>query len=84
MKGVANSRELAAKFKAHSDWSHKREMLHVSIADDQALALVRQESTMPDSTARETLINTWEDVFMLSKIEGDWKITNAIWRTGGE
>ncbi len=59
-------------------------MLHVSIADDQALALVRQESTMPDSMARETLINTWEDVFMLSKIEGDWEITNAIWRTGGE
>ena len=84
MKYVASSPELAAKFDAHSDWTHKREMLHLSIANDQAIALVRQESTMPDSTARETLENTWEDVFMLAKIDGEWKITNAIWRTGGE
>ena len=83
MQYVGQSVELAAKFKAHSDWQHKREMLHVSVSNDRALALVRQEATIPDSTARETIENTWEDVFMLAKTDGEWKITNAIWRTAG-
>ena len=81
MQYVGQSVELAAKFKAHSDWQRKREMLHVSVSNDRALALVRQEVTFPDSTTRETIQNTWEDVFMLAKTDGEWKITNAIWRT---
>ena len=83
MQYVGQSVEFAAKFKAHSDWHHKREMLHVSVSNDRALALVRQEATIPDSTARETIENTWEDVFMLAKTDGVGKITNAIWRTAG-
>ena len=33
---------------------------------------------MADSTARETISREGRSVWMLSKIEGNWKITSAI------
>lgn len=81
---VSASVQLAANFAKHPNWSHSREILHVHIKDDHAVALLHQEAVIPDTTARETTTDVWEDVFMLTKIKGEWKITSAIWRTSGD
>lgn len=78
---VSASVQFAASFAKHPNWSHSREVLHVHIKGDHAVALLHQEAVIPDTTARETTNNTWEDVFMLAKVKGEWKITSAIWRT---
>lgn len=55
-----------------------REVIHVDVKDNHAIAVSRHWSTRRDSTARETIFNEFRSVWMLAKIEGEWKITNAI------
>ena len=81
---VSVSIQFAATWSRHPEWSRSKEVLHVHTKDDHAIALVHQEAVRPDTTARETTVDTWEDVFMLAKIKGEWKITNVIWRTSGD
>ena len=76
----ANVVEIPATWAKHPEWSHDREVLHVHLKDNHAIAWTQQLAVMPDSTARETIVFKWQDVWMVAKIKDEWKITNAIWR----
>jgi hypothetical protein len=55
-----------------------REVIHVDVKDNHAIAVSRHWGTRRDSTAQETIFNESRSVWMLAKIEGEWKITSAL------
>jgi len=67
-----------ATWAKHPNWRHGDEVLHVHIKDNHAIALTQQWFAMPDSTARQTVINEHQSVWMLKKIKEEWKITSGI------
>jgi hypothetical protein len=53
-------------------------VIHVDVKDNHAIAVSRHWGTRRDSTAQETIFNESRSVWMLAKIEGEWKITSAL------
>jgi hypothetical protein len=68
----------------HATWakpatgSHGEEVLHVDVKDDRAIALTQKWRAQPDATVREDILTQYQEVVMLAKIEGEWKMTNSI------
>jgi hypothetical protein len=60
--------------KRHPEVRYLNEVLHISIKDDRAIALTQHWSSLPDTTARETLNGMHQSVWMLAKVKGEWKI----------
>lgn len=73
--------EQAKTWAEHPNWSHGEEVLHVHIKDDRAVAFNQQWSVKPDSTKRETIVIKAQEVVLLAKIKGEWKITTSLWST---
>ena len=68
----------AAQWAEHPEWRQGGEVRHVDVNGDQALMVTKQWYVVPDTTARETIRNEHQSVWMLAKIDGEWKITNWI------
>ena len=68
----------ACNWAKHPAWSHGEEVLHVNIKDARAIVLTQKWGGQPDSTAREDIRTKYQEVVMLAKMNGEWKITNGI------
>ena len=74
----ADTRNSADTWARHPDWSHGAEVLHVNVKSDHAIVLTQKWQSQPDSVAREDVVTTYQEVAMLAKIGGAWKITAGI------
>lgn len=68
----------AAWLARHPELESGNEVLHVHVKGDRAIALTKHWSSVPDSTARQTIFQKHQTVWMLAKREGAWKITSFI------
>jgi len=73
--------EQAKTWAEHPNWSRNKEVLHVHVKDDRAVAFNQYLGTQPDSTNRETIVIKAQEVVLLAKIKGEWKITTSVWGT---
>lgn len=73
-----NAKKTAAWWARHPEWDGGNEVLHVHVKGARAIALTKHWGTVPDSTARETIFNTHQTLWLLAKREGAWKITSFI------
>lgn len=71
-------REYATMMKKHPEWSSGAEVLHVNVKDDRAIALTQKWTNKPDSTVGVGTYARYQEVVMLAKIDGVWKITSSI------
>ena len=62
----------------HPEVRSGNEVLHVSVKDGRAIALTQHWSSLPDTTARETLYTMHQTVWMAAKVGSEWKITGFI------
>ena len=92
--------QYAAQAKQMVDWLAKHpevtfgnEVVHINIKNDRAIALTQHWATIPDTTARETIAGKHQSVWMLAKINDEWKITSfigqvileqTVWKQGPE
>ena len=72
------SRERYATWAKPATGSHGEEVLHVDVKDDRAIALTQKWRAQPNTTAREDILTQYQEVVMLARIEGEWKMTNTI------
>lgn len=73
-----SAKKAAAWWARHPEWDGGSEVLHVHVKGDRAIALTKHWGSVPDSTARETIFNTHQTVWLLAKRNGEWKITAFI------
>jgi len=73
-----SAKKAAAWWARHPEWDGSGEVLHVHVKGDRAIALAKYWGSVPDSTARETLFNIHQTVWLLAKRNGEWKITSFI------
>lgn len=62
----------------HPDWQRYNEVRHVDVMGDRAIATTKHFSSQPDSVAGTSIENSHRSVWMLRKIDGQWKITAFI------
>jgi uncharacterized protein YjdB len=55
------------------------EILHVDVNGDGALITARQSVSMPDSTKKITVNNSWTEVILLRKTNSEWKLTHSLY-----
>ena len=72
------TRNMPAWLARHPEVTFGREVRHVHAMGDHAIAVTKHFNVIPDSTARETIRNEHQSVWMLAKIKGEWKITSWI------
>ena len=76
---VEHAGRMAATWRDHPDWKMNREILHVDVNGDGALITARQSVSMPDSTKKITVNNSWTEVILLRKTNSDWKLTHSLY-----
>ena len=68
----------------HAKWAKPdadrrgEEVLHVDVKDNRAIALTQKWKMHSDSKAREDILTQFQEVVLLSKLNGKWKMTNSI------
>lgn len=70
--------QVAAALAKHPDWSWTAEVLHVDVKDGRAIAFNQHRTVETDPAAREDIVNLEQEVVLLAKINGAWKITSSI------
>jgi hypothetical protein len=70
--------EIKANLAKHPEWAWGAEVLHVDVKDDRAIVFNQSWTAKPDSTAREHITELSQEVVLLAKLNGEWKITNSI------
>jgi len=68
----------------HPERTVRFEVIHIDVKDNHAIGLTKHFGIVPDTTARETIIGEFESLWMLAKIEGEWKITSFIGQISSE
>jgi len=62
----------------HPDWQRMREVRHINVKGNHAVAVTNHLTIMNDEKNRETITNEHQSVWLLAKNKGSWKITNFI------
>ena len=60
------------------DYEHKWEVVHIAIDGDDAVAVSQMEHARNDTTAGLRVTSGWTSLWMLKKIQGQWKFHAAI------
>jgi uncharacterized protein (TIGR02246 family) len=76
--------EFAAAAKAHPDWKHHFEVLHVDAKDGRGLALTQHFFVVPDPKAREAIYDGHQTLWLLRKDQGVWRIYACVTAVSGE
>ena len=58
--------------------TNDNEVVSIKVKDDCALGVTRHLSKWKDDTTNENISSEFRSVWMLKKIQGEWKITNFI------
>lgn len=74
----AGATRSAAWLARHPEVASGNEVVHVHVKGDRAIALTKHWSSIPDSTARETIFQKHQTVWLLARRDGAWKITSFI------
>ena len=60
------------------DYKHKWEVVHIAIDGDDAVAVSQMEHARNDTVNSLRVTNGWTSLWMLKKVEGQWKFHAAI------
>jgi hypothetical protein len=60
------------------DYKHKWEVVHIAIDEDDAVAVSQMEHARNDTVNSLRVTNGWTSLWMLKKLEGQWKFHAAI------
>ena len=74
----ADTKEWASSLAKHKDWTYGNEVTHIHIMEDHAIASSKHWKIMPDSTSREELVYFYQSVWMLKKLDNQWKISDVL------
>ncbi|MEW6751803.1 MAG: hypothetical protein AB1505_12620 [Candidatus Latescibacterota bacterium] len=77
-------RDMAGRLARHPEWTLHREVLHADVREDRAIALNQVSLTQPDPPAREVVTTRMQEVVMLAKLRGEWRVTGSIEGIGCE